>query len=64
MNIQLYIDEIKVYNPIFVVARSSVVGWGTMLQAWKSRVQVPKRWNFSIYLIFPATLWPRVRLSF
>jgi hypothetical protein len=29
-------------------ARSSVVGWGTMLQAWTSRVRVPMRWIFPI----------------
>jgi hypothetical protein len=27
-------------------ARCSVVGWGTMLQAGRSRVRVPMRWNF------------------
>jgi hypothetical protein len=28
------------------VARGSVVGWGTMLQAGRSRVRVPMRWIF------------------
>jgi hypothetical protein len=27
-------------------ARGSVVGWGTLLQARRSRVRVPKRWIF------------------
>jgi hypothetical protein len=36
---------------------SSVVRWGTMLQATRSQVPVPKRWNFPIYLILPAAVW-------
>jgi hypothetical protein len=30
-------------------ARGSVVGWGTMLQAGRSRVRVPMRWIFSSF---------------
>jgi hypothetical protein len=30
----------------YVGARSNVVGWGTMLQAGRSRVRVPMRWIF------------------
>jgi hypothetical protein len=30
----------------FVWARGSIVGWGTMLQTGRSRVQVPMRWIF------------------
>jgi hypothetical protein len=30
-------------------ARGSVVGWGTMLQAGRSRVRVPMRWKFSSF---------------
>jgi hypothetical protein len=32
-----------------VRARGSVVSWGTMLQAGRSRVWVPMRWNFSSF---------------
>jgi hypothetical protein len=35
--------------PVHVGARGSVVGWGTMLQAGRSRVRVPMRWNFSSF---------------
>jgi hypothetical protein len=30
-------------------ARGSVVGWGTMLEAGRSRVRVPMRWHFSSF---------------
>jgi hypothetical protein len=35
-------------------AHSSVVGWGTVLQARRSRDWVLMRWIFSIYLILPG----------
>jgi hypothetical protein len=42
-------------------ARGSVVGWGTMLQAGRSRVQFPMR--SCIDLILPAAIWPCGLLS-
>jgi hypothetical protein len=40
-------------------ARGSVVGWSTMLQVGRSRVQIPMRsLDFSIDLILPVALWP------
>jgi hypothetical protein len=37
------------FNLYWMGARGSVVGWGTMLLARRSRVRVPIRWNFSFF---------------
>jgi hypothetical protein len=42
-------DPIITHKWIFAGARGSVVSWGTMLQAGRSRVRVPMRWNFSSF---------------
>jgi hypothetical protein len=44
-----------------VGARDKEVGWGSMLQVGRSRVQFPMRsWDFSIDLIFPVHYGPEV----
>jgi hypothetical protein len=46
------------------VSCGNVVGWGTMLQVSRSRVQFLRRsLDFSIDLTLPAALWPSGRLS-
>jgi hypothetical protein len=45
------------------IRRGSVVGWGTVLQAGRSRVRVRMRWIFLIDLILPDAPWPWDRLN-
>jgi hypothetical protein len=44
----------------YISDRSSVAGWGTMLQAGRSRDRVPMRWIFSIDLSFQPHYGPGV----
>jgi hypothetical protein len=55
-----------IFTPLYVFTGvyGSVVGWGTMQQAERSRVRVPMRRIFSIYLILRTALWSLDRLSF
>jgi hypothetical protein len=53
-----------VSSVILNVSRGDAVGWGTELQAGRSRFRFPiVSLEFFINLIFPATLWPRSRCS-
>jgi hypothetical protein len=47
VTVLLYILHMFRYTQSSSGPRGSLVGWGTMLQAGRSRVRVPMRWNFS-----------------
>ena len=50
---------IHFYVPVFVGARGGAIGWGTALQAGRSRVRfLMISLEFFIDIILPAMLWP------
>jgi hypothetical protein len=57
LNALLFIRLIWYYHG----TRGSAVGWGTVLQAGRSRTRDPMWWmNFSIYVVLPVALGPGV----
>jgi hypothetical protein len=51
----LYIIRIFLYSLRFFVVRSSIFGWGAMIQVGRSRVRIPMRsLDFCFSLLFPS----------
>jgi hypothetical protein len=69
-NIKLGASSFILYYIILNGTRGSVVGWGTMLQAGRSRVRVPMRWIFFFNVpnppgrtMTPESTWPLTEMS-
>jgi hypothetical protein len=63
-NLTLQFIQLQLWQ-LFVVARGSVAGWSTTLQAGRSRVRFPmRRVDFSIDVNFPADYDPGVDSAF
>jgi hypothetical protein len=60
-----YLQKAVLFMPYITMgARGSIVGWGTMLQTGRSRVQFPRRWDFSLDLSFQPHYGPVVDSAF